>query len=526
MNHINIQQKTNKTVQHNEIGSNIDPNVIPNDSKVFLGKGTKSLSPLFCNILESFHYNWKEASKLKNQHEKRSLRHGIFQRMYTEWKSNKTGDVFLSSSVAQDRHVAELSEDEVVKLLPKKVDSYFRKMTKVHFHGVSFPDFVEGKIEGSEKEIIDCIPLHLPDKFIGSDMSKNVSITHKFLYNKMMTLKQDGGDAEKFRNGRNCYVDGALYNKLNPDVKVLDIKDIGEFNIEFDMVGAKVNKTHVKVHLADTTMGLFKESSAIISKLRYMKGNARQYHLSSNASQYMMSFSETMGTKLPYKSNETFDSLPPKSLTLEKVGKLVDEAVQHKFQNIWNKSRNLEKAAGNSLIGSEAAHSLDVSVNLANAAHFDNGDIGYGVGIWFSENHKFLDKWYFLLPSCTINGSKGVAIKLHHGLMIQWNGTEVKHCSMDPGDVGDNTLFGLFLGPKSHFNKKESSSKSVTKRPQEGVSLNCWSNQLFFNRSPLNFFRLHNIVQINELHSFHIGNRLLMKNNILSTNFPIITMSF
>jgi hypothetical protein len=41
----------------------------------------------------------------------------------------------------------------------------------------------------------------------------------------------------------------------------------------------------------------------------------------------------------------------------------------------------LEKAAGNSLIGSVAAHSLDISVNVANAAHFGNGDIAYGIGI-------------------------------------------------------------------------------------------------------------------------------------------------
>mmetsp|Transcript_13421 Transcript_13421/g.25195 ORF Transcript_13421/g.25195 Transcript_13421/m.25195 type:complete len:134 (+) Transcript_13421:3978-4379(+) len=106
MNHINIQPKTNIAVQRNEIGSNIDPNVIPNECKVFLGKGTKSLNPLFCNIVESFRYDWKEVSKLKNKHEKRSLRQGIFQRMYTEWKSNNTGNVFLSSSVAQEQHVA------------------------------------------------------------------------------------------------------------------------------------------------------------------------------------------------------------------------------------------------------------------------------------------------------------------------------------------------------------------------------------------------------------------------------------
>lgn len=69
------------------------------------------------------------------------------------------------------------------------------------------------------KKITHGIPLHLPDKFIGTDMSFGSILTHNFLY-KMITLKQDGGDAEKFRNGRNCYVDGASYSKLISNVKV------------------------------------------------------------------------------------------------------------------------------------------------------------------------------------------------------------------------------------------------------------------------------------------------------------------
>jgi hypothetical protein len=45
-----------------------------------------------------------------------------------------------------------------------------------------------------------------------------------------------------------------------------------------------------------------------------------------------------------------------------------------------------------------------------------------------------------------------VAIKLDHGIMIQWNGRELKHCTMDPGTVDEcNTLIGMFMGPKDRF---------------------------------------------------------------------------
>ena len=102
-----------------------------------------------------------------------------------------------------------------------------------------------------------------------------------------------------------------------------------------------------------------------------------------------------------------------------------------------------------------SARSLDVSISLVNAAHYDNGDKGEGVGLWFKDgcDHNSADNWYFLLPNCSIDGSKGVTIKLCQGLMISWNGQEVKHCSIDPGHIStsEDNLFGALVGPKQNF---------------------------------------------------------------------------
>ena len=92
---------------------------------------------------------------------------------------------------------------------------------------------------------------------------------------------------------------------------------------------------------------------------------------------------------------------------------------------------------------------MDVSKNLGNEPHFDVNDAGPGISIWLMENpdneHK---EPYFILPNCSINGSKGVAIKLYHGIIIEWDGRLLKHCTQHPGNVLNNTLFGLFFGPK------------------------------------------------------------------------------
>ena len=57
-------------------------------------------------------------------------------------------------------------------------------------------------------------------------------------------------------------------------------------------------------------------------------------------------------------------------------------------------------------------------------------------------------EWYFILRSCSTNGSKGVTIKLYHGIIIEWDGRLLKHCTQQLGNVLNNILFGLFFGPK------------------------------------------------------------------------------
>ena len=92
---------------------------------------------------------------------------------------------------------------------------------------------------------------------------------------------------------------------------------------------------------------------------------------------------------------------------------------------------------------------MDVSVNLGNYPHFIINDAGVGIIIWVMKNPKNENEdLSFILPNCSVNGSKGVAVKLHHGIMIEWDGLVLKHCTTHPGSVSDNTLFGLFLETK------------------------------------------------------------------------------
>jgi hypothetical protein len=89
---------------------------------------------------------------------------------------------------------------------------------------------------------------------------------------------------------------------------------------------------------------------------------------------------------------------------------------------------------------------ISISRNLGNASHFDYADESLSLSIWAEKQRGQAGNWYFLLPNVTLNGSKGVVIRLHHGLSISWDGTLIRHCT-SVTDVGDdNNVFGCMFG--------------------------------------------------------------------------------
>ncbi len=71
--------------------------------------------------------------------------------------------------------------------------------------------------------------------------------------------------------------------------------------------------------------------------------------------------------------------------------------------------------------GSEdrVAYSIDMSVDLGNASHYDVGDVSQGFSVWTEEVPGLAANWFFEMPNvCGMNNGtpfNGVAIKLYHG---------------------------------------------------------------------------------------------------------------
>ena len=99
---------------------------------------------------------------------------------------------------------------------------------------------------------------------------------------------------------------------------------------------------------------------------------------------------------------------------------------------------------------------FDMSYNLSNPAHLDKGDVSSGVSLWLRENidasSDTIDNWWFVFPNLRMNeNTNGIAIKLSHGVCIEWDGRVLKHCSSIPTVPENDSFIGAFFSAKQKF---------------------------------------------------------------------------
>jgi hypothetical protein len=116
-------------------------------------------------------------------------------------------------------------------------------------------------------------------------------------------------------------------------------------------------------------------------------------------------------------------------------------------------------------------YTIDMSINLGNASHFDVHDASPGYSVWTEEVPGRGANWFFVLPN--VHGTKpdgrstfrGMAVRLGHGVAISWDGRVIRHCTsvshpdgMENGRVGGavdshfhNHLYGTFTAAKERI---------------------------------------------------------------------------
>jgi hypothetical protein len=101
-------------------------------------------------------------------------------------------------------------------------------------------------------------------------------------------------------------------------------------------------------------------------------------------------------------------------------------------------------------------YSIDTSVDLGNAAHYDVHDTPKGFSVWTEDNPGTATNWYFLMPNVHgVNNDgthyNGIAIKLRHGTAISWDGRVVRPCTAVPCPGVSNHVYGTFTAAKERI---------------------------------------------------------------------------
>ena len=112
--------------------------------------------------------------------------------------------------------------------------------------------------------------------------------------------------------------------------------------------------------------------------------------------------------------------------------------------------------------GLRVGYTIDMSVDLGNASHFDVHDASQGFSLWTEEFPGRGSNWYFVMPN--LHGMRpdgtafsGLAVRLTHGVAISWDGRVIRRCtslSQPDGPVGCgidgvmNHLYGTFTSAK------------------------------------------------------------------------------
>ena len=105
--------------------------------------------------------------------------------------------------------------------------------------------------------------------------------------------------------------------------------------------------------------------------------------------------------------------------------------------------------------------SMDLSVNLSNASHYDVHDASQGFSIWTEDSPGSTKNWFFVLPNVygakpgTRDSYNGLVIRLCHGVLISWDGRIIRHCTSvmerkaPGGKKQAHNVYGTFFAAKT-----------------------------------------------------------------------------
>lgn len=236
------------------------------------------------------------------------------------------------------------------------------------------------------------------------------------------------------------FVFGALYNRLFNGFFEVDPRS-GDLDLIVTLSSGDITTVHVSMIDPDQGVGRDKLLPSIVALGSALKGqgNVRGGKVGDTGS--MHGFGYRSG-----KNKEEFKGSLELRQKVEVCSSLMRHYMEDNLRDILKTIIDRDKSLGvHGLIPymqNGPGSRMMFSINLANAAHYDVGDTSLSVAVWAEQRPGQASNWYFVLPNVTYNGSMGVAIMLHHGVVISWDGQKVYHCTSKTSVGINNQVYG------------------------------------------------------------------------------------
>jgi hypothetical protein len=281
-------------------------------------------------------------------------------------------------------------------------------------------------------------PLLLPDYFQSEDNGPAETITRSQLLSKKLYSKLRAMDQSKRRFRK--FVFGALYMRpLRARPYVVDPRE-GSVDIRVTHADGSPSIVHIR-HTGEPSV-----LEAIVRLgQRLPKNSAIRNNVGDKGSMVAVGV-KNWGTANPEEYAVTKRLNPEFSVAAHHVSNYLRDVLPRVYNAIQDadkikrgerKYEKMECGPGSVMV---------ISKNLGNASHYDYADDSVSFSVWAEEQPGGSRNWFFVMPSLSYQGSKGVVVRLSHGAAISWDGTKIRHCTSVTKMGENNNVYGCFFG--------------------------------------------------------------------------------
>jgi hypothetical protein len=241
------------------------------------------------------------------------------------------------------------------------------------------------------------------------------------------------------------FVYGATYNRIFPGYL-----EINPMEADYDLVvtlhTGKVSLVQVRLVSPDEGLEKDKLITSVVELGRALSvrpGNSRGAKVGDSGSMHAIGL-KSSSSKEVFKTSE--DAVKKINPVCRVMKEWLQDNMRDVLKEIIHVDKSLLKVVYPACMPSGPSSRMVVSVNLGNSPHYDCGDTSTSVGIWVEEKPGQSTNWYFVLPNISIQGSKGVLIKLVHGVAISWDARVIYHCTSKTYQGDSNKTYGCMWG--------------------------------------------------------------------------------